>query len=450
MHDRDRTWLGRGRSATALVLVALFGLGCTLSVLHARAYTPLSPLDELQHVDYLEKASHFDLVRGGERVGAVAMREQACRTVDSPGFVSPPCDAEDLIPEQFQEDGFNTAATHPPTYYTLTGLAARALRATPQVDSIVTAGRVIGGVWLGLGLGMTYLLCRRLGAGRTATTGALLLLATTPVVLHASAVVTNDAPSLFAGGLVVLAALRVRERALSPIWLGPAAALATAIKATNILAVGVAALVVLLPVLSDWRNPRVAFRDRRAATRRGALSTVLLLGGAFLPPLVWAAFSRATAIPNAGSSPMSRFMVPRLEWSHLLANLFATLTPVQNAYLPGIVQTSAVLLIVALLNLLLVIAVVGAAWYRTGSVTANDLAVSTMVALVLGGPLLVVMMFTFADSYVAIPSRYGLSMLPAAFAVLAHGVSLHRWGGTFLLGVGFLSLVAVLAVLVPG
>ena len=84
--------------------------------------TALSPLDELQHVDYLDQASRFDFVHNGERVGQLAMREQACRTVDSPGFVSPPCKAKDLKPVQFQEGGFNTASADPPTYYVLTGL----------------------------------------------------------------------------------------------------------------------------------------------------------------------------------------------------------------------------------------------------------------------------------------------------------------------------------------
>ena len=58
-------------------------------LLHERDYTPLSPVEKLQHIDYLDQASRFDLVRTGEHVGEVAMREQACRTVDSPGFVSP-------------------------------------------------------------------------------------------------------------------------------------------------------------------------------------------------------------------------------------------------------------------------------------------------------------------------------------------------------------------------
>lgn len=450
MRDRPNGSKHAPRNLKAGALVSALILGLALVSLHARAYVPLSPIDELQHIDYLEQASRFDLVRNGERVGSVAMREQACRTVDSPGFVSPPCDAAELRPEQFQELGYNTAATHPPTYYTLTGLAARAVLATPQVDSFVAAGRLVGGLWLGLGLFVTFLLCRRLGARWTSTTGALLLLATTPVVLHSSAVVTNDAPSLFVGGLLVLLALLVRERAASPLWLAAAAALATAVKATNILAVGVAALVLLIPIASAWRTPATLPDDRRATTQRNLVGAGLVIFGGLASPLVWMNVSRATVIPDAGSSPMSRFMVPTFDWTYPVVNFFATFTPLQNPYVPGILQTTAILFIVSLLNLLVALALAGAAWYRTQSAAVNDVAVSTMVGLALGGPLLVVLFFVMADSYIAIPARYGLSLLPAAFGVLAHGTSLHRWGGTALLSLGVLSLVSVLGALLPG
>ncbi len=140
-----RARISRPSPGSLAAAVALMALAAVLVVLHVRAYTALSPLDELQHVDYLDQASRFDFVHNGERVGQLAMREQACRTVDSPGFVSPPCKAKDLKPVQFQEGGFNTASADPPTYYVLTGLAARALVHLPGVDSLVTGGRLVGG-----------------------------------------------------------------------------------------------------------------------------------------------------------------------------------------------------------------------------------------------------------------------------------------------------------------
>ena len=76
--------ISRRSPGSLAAAVALMALAAVLSVLHVRAYTALSPLDELQHVDYLDQASRLDFVHNGERVGQLAMREQACRTVDSP------------------------------------------------------------------------------------------------------------------------------------------------------------------------------------------------------------------------------------------------------------------------------------------------------------------------------------------------------------------------------
>src|SRR6478672_4908576 len=159
-----RARISRPSPGSLAAAVALMALAAVLVVLHVRAYTALSPLDELQHVDYLDQASRFDFVHDGERVGQLAMREQACRTVDSPGFVSPPCHARHLTPVQFQEGGFNTASGDPPTYYAVTGLLARVAIHLPGVDSLVTGGRLVGALWLGLGLIGTFVLARRLGA----------------------------------------------------------------------------------------------------------------------------------------------------------------------------------------------------------------------------------------------------------------------------------------------
>ena len=75
---------------------------------------------------------------------------------------------------------------------------------------------------------VTYLLARRLGASPVAAFGGVLLLATTPVVLHSSATITSDAPSLLVGGLLCLTAMLVADRRVSVWWLAPAATLCTA------------------------------------------------------------------------------------------------------------------------------------------------------------------------------------------------------------------------------
>jgi len=61
----------------ALVLLALGSVG-----LHVDRYTKVSPVDEMQHIDYLYRAPSAPAY--GDKVGQDAMREQTCRGLDLP------------------------------------------------------------------------------------------------------------------------------------------------------------------------------------------------------------------------------------------------------------------------------------------------------------------------------------------------------------------------------
>src|ERR1700692_4635001 len=69
-----RTW------APALLLVAVPLL---LVPLHVRAYTKLSPIDELEHIDYMFRSPGLHPVVAGTKLVEPAMREEACRGLDS-------------------------------------------------------------------------------------------------------------------------------------------------------------------------------------------------------------------------------------------------------------------------------------------------------------------------------------------------------------------------------
>jgi hypothetical protein len=417
-------------------------LAGVIVLLHMRSYTTLSPIDELQHLDYVDSASRLDPVRTGERVHELALREEACRGVDSPGFVTPSCDAKELRPEQFQELGINTASAHPPVYYVVTGFAARVVDRLPGIDSFLTAARGIGVLWLAAGLVLTYVLARRLGARTSASVGAAVLVACTPAVIHSEAVVTNDAAALVVGATVCLAALGVVRRRVHPAWLALAAFLATSVKVTNIIVVGVALLMLLLVREDAERSPR----DRRDGApigrwrpRVGAMA--LTLGAALIMPVVWMVVGRVNAVPDAQAAPMAtQFLVPKIGLGEVLSNVFSVLTPVQNGYTPAILQRPGIALMMALLNVLLIAALAGAAWFGVGRAGVSQLGLSTLAGMALAGPVFVVLLYVSTSSYVPIPSRYGLCLLPPAAAVLACVASTRRVGGPGLAALGLISL----------
>ena len=145
---------------------------------------------------------------------------------------------------------------------------------------------------------------------------------------------------------------------------------------------------------------------------------------------------------------MSRFGVPKIGWNELGANLYALVTPVANTYIPAVLGTTlAVGLMTVLLNLLLLTSNLGVAWFGGASGRVQDLAIALTIGMFTGGVFFVLLIYYGANAYIAIPSRYGLSLLPGAVGVLAWAASRRRWGGSLLLAVGVLNLFVVLRVL---
>ena len=156
----DRT---AARPVAALIPVLLWLVVAAAVVLpFMHSFTKLSFIDEFQHVDYLAKTQQLEHVNGGERVGQTAMREQACRGIDPKGLVLPKCEERQYDAAEFPGAGFNHTYSDPPTYYLVTAPLTSVVQKVTGVDSMVTAARSIGVLWLGAGLAVTFALALRL------------------------------------------------------------------------------------------------------------------------------------------------------------------------------------------------------------------------------------------------------------------------------------------------
>ena len=222
---------------------------------YAHSYRHLSPLDEMPHIDYLIKVRDGHLVRGGERMGQVALRAQACRGSDLDNYEGPPC-AKRVRARDFPFGGFNTAYPDPPAYYLVTAAGATVVDAVPGVDDVVTAARSVGVLWLGGGLMLSFLLALQLGANRWSAAGATLIIGSTPAVAHATATITSDAPGLLVGAALCLVAVAFVRGRVRWWWLVPAAAATTAMKATGLLVVGLVVVFLLLHLARSARDCR--------------------------------------------------------------------------------------------------------------------------------------------------------------------------------------------------
>ena len=400
----------RSRLRDAGVLLGIILLSSVLVGLHVRDYTQLSPIDELQHIDSLFKASHGQLVRSGEKFGLEAMRAEACRGIDST-FKPPPCNAT-LTPDLFQELGYNTAAIHPPVYYFATAAVASVLVAVHGAPDLVGAGRLVGILWLGLGLALTWFAARRLGASTAARTAVIVMLASAPAVIYYDSIINPDATALFAGALVLWATLAWEDRDLPAALPLAAAVLAVSLKAFNLLAVLAVAAYILLRLLPGGADA--------ARVRRAVAMAVGMVALAVSAAVAWVEIKGLIAIPGAGTNLMDvRFHVDHLTFVNVLSQLPTFLSPLDHPELAPFMLHPLVLAITPLISLILLAATVGSVLISRRFERTDTLAIATTGLLLLGPTLLVVAVYVTQHAFVGINSRYGFSLLPLMAAITA-------------------------------
>lgn len=403
------------------MLAALLGFSALLVAMHVAAYPQLSPVDELQHIDYLDRASRGQIVRRGDLVGQYALREEACRGVEGAGLCLPSCDSDRFDPRAFQEGGFNTAEIHPPSYYLVTGLAARVVR--PLLGGggrgLMTAGRLVGALWLMAGTAVLWSLLGAFGVAWRRRVAPIALMVTAPAVLYSSSVVTNDATAVLAGAAVLLTAVKWQDRSL-PGWVVVAVALAGVLfKLTNLIGVGVAVGYLLMQAVGASRagGRKAGGRTARAHLLLGAA----VVGGVAAGGLAWVVVHSALAEAGEFANPMSqRFRVDSLTLGHVLPAFGAGVVPLDTDHLlapffGGVVITN---MMVAtrwvLIGSSFGLAAIGERWSR-----AEAVAVSALVAATAGGPFFVLVNYLTLEVFVSIPSRYMLSAVPALAVTLA-------------------------------
>ena len=417
---------------------------------YAHNYRHLSPFDEMVHVDYVVKVQHGHLVNGGEKVGVVAMRAQACRGSDLTGaFKFPRCNQQVMRPAAFPSEGFNTSYHDPPVYYLVTAAGVAVVGLLPGVNDVVLEARSIGVLWLGIGLILTFLLALRLGADRWPAAGATLVVASNPAVAHTMSTVTSDAPSLITGALLCLTALAVVRRQLSWWWLVPVAGATTAVKATGLTVVGLVVVFLLLQLLrrpsdSATTDEEITPSHQPVPRRTVWFAVIATVGAALVSLGVWTVVTAVTSYPAAQDSPMTEaFYVDSIGWPELIGNLLNLMTPLQSGYLPPFMSSVTLAPLMGLVNVLAIAGIAAVAW--AGAARAVSLmGVASFLAMLVSGPALVLLIFAGSHTYYPIPPRYGLSLIPAVAACLAVAASRRSVGGYLLTGLGAATLTALM------
>jgi len=470
--------MSRLRSATCVAALMLLALGLVIG--HVHSYTEVSPIDELQHLDYLIRAGDGHLVGLGDLFAQQSLRLETCHRLDAEFDAKVPSCVTDatiqLDPVTFQELGFNTAAIHPPTYYVIDGLLARGIAATlPVKDDSLTNGRVAGAIWLMAAVGALWLLLRELGANRILASALIAITISAPTVLFAAATINTDGTSLLCGSLLVWAVVRW-ERGRLPLWVVLAAtALCAGTKVTNL--IGVAVVVLYLLIRCNWSSIRSTSTSNKtsadtstdAATsggsgndHRSSPSGVIERLKAFcwsnrrrlLPVLwtsvvavvvsgIWQVVAQSIAtVPGADIPMTQRYTVTSFPMSQFIGSWRQTFDPLFGPYLPAFLRTDLVILTSGLTALLLVVLVIVAMVRSPKGSRQRALACASLGAAAIAGPAIVLFNFGFQSVYVEIPFRYALVAVPALVAS-AVAVLRGRWSSALTAGFAVISVASV-------
>jgi hypothetical protein len=422
-----------------LALLAALALLVVLIGVHEHVYTKLSPIDELQHIDYVDKATSLHIVRRGEHVGQAAMSEEACRGVDAPGFEAPTCGQETYYPAEFQEGGLNTASVHTPVYYAITGWIASAARAVGITHSLVTSARLVGILWLGAAVALLWRLLVAAAARPITQFSLIALLVSSPLVLHATATVNPDAGGLLAGVLLLTAVLRW-EHGRCPLVVPVAASVfVILLKFTNIAVIGLVLIYLLgrayqrhqpaVLALGGGADLRARFTDPEL--RRVLRLAVVIVVAALGTWLLWSIVQSMVALVAANEIPMNEGLkANHFPTYELVREMRSELTPFNNPYLPPFLRVASITAMISLVDLGSLIVMGGAAFVRPVGSATRSLAVACFGAMITLGPVIAISTYVSNGVIIPTPARYGLPILPALLLVAIPLVDRHavtRW-----------------------
>ncbi len=387
-------------------LVAAAGVLLCISVALIGTYIPdqpqLSVFDEWVYLDYVDQMTDFRVAQRGEPVVGETLEVLACRGVQFYGTVGSPCGGpydSTLGPQ----GGITAADVHPPTYFALTAAGAAAIRATGLTDDLLTSSRMIGVLFLFVGLLGIAWLALEFGARLPAAVGAAAVVASLPLTRYTNSYLTPDNLNLVVGAAAFIAAVRF-GRGRWPSWpLVGVAAVAATIKAQNGLVVGSA---VAFLIWSAWASKS----SDRPSVRRHLVASVGALGAFVGVQMVWQVVRSITAVGAAPDQGVLGPLTSGLLVQETAAFLFDLGLSVTEDADPTIAYFSTALLVAGC---------VGALLYRSARSETWGAAAATTVLLVVGSPVLVLLLQVVMGEVIPSPSRYGGSLLTPMAAVTA-------------------------------
>ena len=240
------------------IALALFAVAFAIAAPVAIRVKGISVFDEPTHADYAYQVAHGHIPARGSVIAPSIRAEILCRGTatrpDAPrlhcGEANPPASS---LGAGAQDYNFG----HPPLYYAITGVLARAAGLPFSGNHFILFARLVGVLWLFAAMLVLYLALRRFRVSWPIAGVTAAMVAASPAVFYPAGTVTNDAAAALAGSVAALLLARIMvEGKLGwklPALLGLLVAATKILNAVPLLAV---ATVVLMLGLREWRLDR--------------------------------------------------------------------------------------------------------------------------------------------------------------------------------------------------
>jgi hypothetical protein len=420
------------RAGTMLILGVLILI---LNGLHVHAYTVISPFDENFHIDTMIRSSRFEFVQPDDTTTQESLDEVACRGTDDIA-PWPPCKKEGRYkPEEFSYKGWNGASSEPPYYYFVSGVTARILRA-PDGKSIVTWGRVLGSLWLLVGVYFVVRAAEYFAIRRLPLLLSVMLLVASPSLLHATNTINANGSGFVCGAVVLLAGLSWERRRASLWVLGAAAVFCASFDSANALGVVLVLFYFLGRAVASHRQ---TLSEAVRSWREYLVAGLVAAAGAAIAILSWRIVHQLLShdVDFSHYPSVVAHRVNHLDLKMLFGRqtLFSVFPPVFG-YVPPILNTTAHSLFTQAALILVGGLLIAAAVRTTLADRVSALAAATVAALILTPVMFVIYNYVGSSQYFPIGPRNALTALPAVAIAVAAGAR-NRFG------IALLGIVAV-------
>lgn len=403
------TYLRRHMVAVALVVISIM-YGGAITALHDQT---ASPVDELVYIDYTYKTVDQGMVFEGEKFGEDVANFVGCEAVFPFGTLGQDCGSGRANLDLMPNGGYTTGAPYTPVYFWITRVVGDAIHFATGMSQ-VSSWRLTGSLWLAASMVLFVGLFRRWKIDDRATFTLGLLFIASPFAWWTFTYLSTDVTAFFFGALMLLIATKLRHRPKLAWWFVPVAFVAAIFKVTNLIALGL----VILYLLIQWVSTAVhakkdasieapKLKDR--LTIAGALVVSTVVGA--LVQIIWTRLLPVFAVSSVvAEQGVSRAMTGMDVLTLLTVGPGAALShnPVAGINGGALLTAAAVPL-----SWLAVAAVFGALMALRWDSSRGPIIWATALSTVLALPALGVAFYSLMGSYFDLPGRYAASLIPA-------------------------------------